>query len=57
MDFSSATFIIVVALLFFDGLIFGVAASKGLVSILLLVRGSDNRRIYRPQYSIPEWIA
>lgn len=39
MDFGSATFIIVILLLFVDGLIFGVAATKGLVSILLLVIG------------------
>jgi hypothetical protein len=39
MDFGSLTFIIVVLLLFFDGLVFGVAASKGLVSILLIIVG------------------
>ena len=39
MDFGSLTFIIVVLLLFFDGLVFGVAAAKGLVSILLIVVG------------------
>jgi len=39
MDFGSLTFIIVVLLLFFDGLVFGVAAAKGLVSILLIIVG------------------
>jgi len=33
------TFIIVVLLLFFDGLIFGVAAAKGVTSIILIILG------------------
>lgn len=39
MDFGSLTFIVLVIMLFFDGLIFGVAAAKGVTSIILIVVG------------------
>jgi hypothetical protein len=39
MDFGSLSFIIVVLLLFVDGLIFGVAAAKGVTSIILVLLG------------------
>lgn len=39
MDYLSLTFIIVALLLFFDGLIFGVAAAKAVSSIILVVLG------------------
>jgi len=39
MDYLSLTFIILALLLFFDGLIFGVAAAKAVTSIILVVIG------------------
>ena len=39
MDFGSLTFIIVSLLLLVDGIIFGVAAAKGVTSIILIVLG------------------
>lgn len=39
MDYLSITFIIVALLLFFDGIIFGVAAAKAVTSIILVVLG------------------
>ena len=39
LDVVSLTFIVTVILLFVDGLIFGVAAAKGIVSIVLIVVG------------------
>jgi hypothetical protein len=39
IDFGSLTFLFVVLLLFVDGLLFGVAAAKGMVSILLILVG------------------
>jgi hypothetical protein len=39
MDYISLTFIILAVLLFFDGLIFGVAAAKAVTSIILVVLG------------------
>ena len=39
MDYLSLTFIVLALLLFFDGLIFGVAAAKGVTSIILVVLG------------------
>ena len=39
LDFGSLTFIVVVLLLFFDGLVFGVAAAKGVTSIVLIIVG------------------
>ncbi len=39
MDFGSLTFLIIAVLLLFDGIIFGLAAAKGLTSIILIVLG------------------
>ena len=39
MDYLSVSFIIVTLLLFFDGIIFGVAASRAVTSIILVVLG------------------
>ncbi len=39
MDFGSLTFIIVSLLLLVDGIIFGVAAAKGVTSIILIILG------------------
>jgi len=39
MDYISLSFLIVALLLFFDGIIFGVAAAKAVTSIILVVLG------------------
>ena len=39
LDFGSLTFIIVVVLLFFDGIIFGIAAARAVTSVLLIIVG------------------
>jgi len=39
IDYISLTFVILAVLLFFDGLIFGVAAAKAVTSIILVVLG------------------
>jgi hypothetical protein len=39
MDYLSISFIIIALLLFFDGIIFGVAAAKAVTSIILVVLG------------------
>jgi hypothetical protein len=39
LDYLSLTFIIIAVLLFFDGLIFGVAAAKAVSSIILVILG------------------
>jgi hypothetical protein len=39
MDYLSVSFIVVVLLLFFDGIIFGVAAARAVTSIILVVLG------------------
>jgi hypothetical protein len=39
MDYGSLTFIVISILLLFDGIIFGVAAAKGVTSIILIVLG------------------
>jgi hypothetical protein len=39
VDYLSLTFIIVALLIFFDGIIFGVAAAKAVTSIILVVLG------------------
>jgi|SRR5579872_59113 len=39
MDYLSITFLILAVLLFFDGIIFGVAAAKAVTSIILVVLG------------------
>ena len=39
MDYLSLSFLIVALLLFFDGIIFGVAAAKAVTSIILVVLG------------------
>ena len=39
MDYLSITFVILALLLFFDGIIFGVAAAKAVTSIILVVLG------------------
>lgn len=39
MDYLSLTFVIIALLLFFDGIIFGVAAAKAVTSIILVIIG------------------
>ncbi len=39
MDVMSLSYLITIILLFVDGIIFGVAASKGVTSIILIVLG------------------
>jgi hypothetical protein len=39
LDFGSLTLIVVIILIFFDGLIFGVAAARAVLSILLIIVG------------------
>ena len=39
MDVASVSYIITIVLIFVDGIIFGVAASKGVASIILIVLG------------------
>jgi hypothetical protein len=39
MDYLSLSFIVVAVLLLFDGIIFGVAATKGVTSIILVIVG------------------
>jgi hypothetical protein len=39
MDYLSLSFVIVAVLLFFDGIIFGVAAAKAVTSIILVILG------------------